>query len=175
MQTLTLVEQSTQPQPIYPFSELDAGDLYPMTSDFQVIHTQDGRGAGLRALSAFKRGHLMAKVSGYLLASRRLHTLQINAHTHLYDPHFTGLLLHSCQPNVRLDMASFELWALRDIGQNEMLTMDYASTEDILMRQFECCCGSTNCRRWITGAKELPNEHGRAFLNKLESSEAATT
>ncbi len=164
MQALTVVESTNHTEAIYPFTELDSADGYPLTTHFQVIHTQDGRGAGIRALSPFRRGHLMARVSGQLTASRRLHTLQINVHSHLFDPHFCGLLLHSCDPNVRLDMSSFELWALRDIAVGEILHMDYASTEDILVRQFECRCGAANCRKWITGAKELPNEQGRVLL-----------
>ncbi|KVM46038.1 SET domain-containing protein-lysine N-methyltransferase [Burkholderia ubonensis] len=167
--TITLIEPVQQCTGIYPSTDLMVEDGYPSTDAFQIIQTQDGRGAGVRALKAFARGRRMARVSGQIAAFCRLHTLQINAHTHLYDPHFSGLLLHSCDPNVRLDMAGFELWSLRDIAAGEMLTMDYASTEDMLMRQFECHCGAPNCRRWITGAKELPNETGQVFLAGLQT------
>jgi len=36
--------------------------------------------------------------------------------------------------------------------------MDYAETEDVLFRQFACCCGSEKCRVWITGRKEQPHQ-----------------
>ncbi|AKM45291.1 SET domain containing protein [Burkholderia contaminans] len=160
---VTLIDPARRAS-IYPSHELKAEDGYPSADTFQIIQTDDGRGAGVRALKAFERGRRIARVSGQVTAFCRLHTLQINTHTHLYDPHFCGLLLHACDPNVRLDMASFELWSLRDIAAGEVLTMDYASTEDVLMRQFECHCGSPNCRRWITGAKELPNADGQALL-----------
>ena len=91
---------------------------------------------------AFSRGRKISRVSGHAIASRRLHTLQITPYAHLYDPYFSGLLLHSCNPNAFLDMGQFELWALRDIPADDLLMMDYASTEDILMRQFQCQCGS---------------------------------
>ena len=124
----------------------------------------------MRAVRAIDRGNLMARVSGHIVAFRRLHTLQLSTGSHLFDPYFTGLLLHSCDPNVRLDMGSFEVWALRNIQAGELLTMDYATTEDILMRQFECHCGAPNCRHWITGAKELPNAQGRQVLEQRNPS-----
>lgn len=107
--TITLIEPVQQRTGIYPSSDLKVEDGYPSSDTFQIIQTQDGRGAGVRVLKAFARGRRMARVSGQITAFCRLHTLQINAHTHLYDPHFSGLLLHSCDPNVRLDMAGFEL------------------------------------------------------------------
>ncbi|WP_259753663.1 lysine methyltransferase [Pseudomonas sp. GCEP-101] len=152
---------------IYPFGELSLENCYPSTTDFQVISTGDGRGVGIKSLRQIRRGHLLCKVSGQLLASRRLHTLEINEAVHMYDPHFTGLLLHSCDPNVFLDMASLELWALKDIVRGDLLCMDYAVTEGTLMRQFACQCGSPNCRLWITGSKEPLNEEGKKFLGQL--------
>lgn len=149
---------------IYPFAELQPKDGYPLAADFEIIHTSDGRGMGVRTRNPLQRGRLVCRVSGYVVTERRLHTLQITGKSHLYDPYFTGLLLHSCDPNVFLDMAEFELWAIKDIPAGELLLMDYASTEDVLMRQFECHCGATNCRGWITGAKERANEAGAAFL-----------
>lgn len=151
---------------LYPFNELKPVDGYPTTTDFEVAHTQDGRGYGIRTLKPFRRGQMITRISGHILSSRRLHTLQITPRSHLYDPHFTGMLLHSCSPNVCLDMAEFELWALKDIAAGELLAMDYASTEDVLMRQFQCRCGAPNCRGWITGSKEAPNEEGLLFLTQ---------
>ncbi|WP_095147772.1 SET domain-containing protein-lysine N-methyltransferase [Pseudomonas sp. Irchel s3a18] len=151
---------------IYPYDELSIEEDYPSTESFKVVCTEDGRGEGIESLKTYLRGQQVCRVSGYMLASRRLHTLQINYNTHLYDPYFTGLLLHSCDPNVFLDMNELELWALKTIRPGELLCMDYSSTEDILMRQFACQCGSPNCRRWITGSKELPNEEGQRFLQQ---------
>jgi hypothetical protein len=96
------------------------------------------------------------------------HTLQITPNLHLYDPHFSGLLLHSCDPLVLLDMNTLEIWALQDIEKGQALTMDYASTEDLLFRQFPCVCGSINCRSWVTGRKEVINDSGQKYLQDLE-------
>lgn len=156
----------TAGQCLYPFSELDIESGYPTAARFEIVHTEDGRGAGIRVLTPFSRGQLVSRVSGQVIGSRRLHTLQITPNAHLYDPYFCGLLLHSCNPNVFLDMTQFELWALRDISAGELLTMDYASTEDVLVRQFRCHCGAAGCREWITGAKEQVNEEGLAVLRR---------
>jgi SET domain-containing protein len=51
-------------------------------------------------------------------------------------------------------MGRFELWAMKDILPGQALTMDYASTEDYLFKQFPCLCGAPNCRKWITGRRE---------------------
>lgn len=142
---------------LYPFSELCASDGYPTFGQFRVVRTQDGRGCGVATLRAHARGALICRISGLVMSSRRLHTLQITPNSHLHDPYFSGLLLHSCAPNTFLDMAEFELWALKDILPGELLTMDYAANEDVLVRQFQCRCGAPNCRGWITGAKEQPS------------------
>lgn len=103
-------------------------------------------------------------MSGLLVSRRRLHTLQILPDVHMYDPRFAGLLLHSCNPNVFLDMSELWLWSLARIDEGDCLTMDYASTEQKLYRQFACRCGSYNCHGWITGYDEPPNEQGMTFL-----------
>ena len=159
---------------------LDPNDGYPRKSDFTVCRRETGKGAGVYTKKDIKRGELVARITGNIVPKICQHTLQITPTTHLYDPHFTGYLLHSCSPNVHLDMTEFELWALRDIDAGQALTMDYASTEDILFRQFPCLCGTPNCRFWITGRKEEVNSEGLAYIEKqlkfhgLESSEIVT-
>lgn len=163
---LALPPRANSARPFYAFLEPGLLGSYPTTQDFEVTDTTDRRGAGLRAVRSFDRGQLMARVSGHVVSTRLLHTLQISAAAHLHDPYFAGLLQHSCDPNVRLDMSSFEVWALRPIAAGELLTMDYATTEDKLTRQFACQCGAPNCRQWVTGAKELPNAQGQLALGE---------
>jgi hypothetical protein len=52
-------------------------------------------------------------------------------------------------------MVDLTIVALKDIRANNFLYMDYAETEDILFKQFPCSCGSSNCRGWVTGRKEM--------------------
>lgn len=148
---------------IYPY-ELDKNDGYPSRSSF-TVKKQDGEmGYGVYTKKDIKRGSLVARFSGNVINKVVQHSLQINPTTHLYDPHFSGLLLHSCSPNVMLDMQDFTIWAITDIEAGEALTMDYASTEDHLFKQFKCLCESENCRHWISGRRESVNAEGEEYL-----------
>mgnify|MGYP002084337363 FL=1 len=61
-------------------------------------------------------------------------------------------------------MARFELVALRAIAAGELLSIDYAATEDRLYAQFACACGAPDCRRWITGRDEAISAAGARYL-----------
>lgn len=56
---------------------------------------------------------------------------------------------HSCQPNTTYD--GLNVIAIRHIQPGEELTLDYATFLDEHMEPFECQCGSTNCRKRISG------------------------
>ncbi len=151
---------------IYPYDLKDNKD-YPSNDTFTINHCET-KGNGIYAKHNFKKGELIARMTGIAVPYVLQHTLQITPDLHLYDPHFSGLLLHSCDPNVTLDMNKLEIWALKDIKKDMPLTMDYASTEDILYRQFPCVCGAPNCRKWVTGRKECVNDSGRKYLRDQE-------
>ncbi|MCI0993564.1 lysine methyltransferase [Pseudomonas corrugata] len=149
---------------IYPEKALSLRLGYPSARDFEVLRTPNGRGNAVIARKRFAPMERMCRVSGLLVGRRRPHTVQVLPDIHMYDPHFAGLLLHSCNPNVFLDMSELWLWALTPIHAGDCLTMDHASTEQKLYRQFACRCGSSNCHGWITGYDEPPNEQGMKFL-----------
>ena len=128
--------------------------LFPQACDFAVVPKDNNSGFGVITHRHFKAGDLLAVVSGEIVPDIRQHTLQVSSNEHMYDPYFTGYLLHSCEPNVSLDMKKKTLTALTDIPAGTYLFMDYAETEDTLFKQFGCCCGSVSCRGWITGRKE---------------------
>lgn len=151
---------------IYPY-ELENGKNYPTEKDFSVKHCE-ATGCGIYTKRSFKKGEMIARMAGVTVPYILQHTLQISPHLHLYDPDFTGLLLHSCDPLVTLDMSTLEIWALKDVKKGVALTMDYAQTEDVLYKQFPCVCGSANCRSWVTGRKEAINAMGRKYLEGLE-------
>lgn len=151
---------------IYPPEfNLDA-DL-PRADAFAVTSVNGKVGMGVKTKVRFGRGSLVAKFTGQLSNKIMQHSLQVSPDTHLHDPWFVGLLTHSCAPNCVLDMQRLEIWALADIEPGELITIDYAVTEDLLHRQFACGCGSSACRRWITGRREGPNDMGRAYLDAL--------
>ena len=140
-----------------------------MGQDFVVEDRGDGKGLGVYALRPYIRGELIAVVSGEIVVEHRLHTLQLTPDNHLYDPDFTGCLLHSCDPNAIIDPAKREVTALKDIEIGEAITVDYAHTEDRLVKQFACMCGSLNCRRWIKGRKEEITPEGRDYLARFKT------
>lgn len=152
---------------IYPHT-LDAKGNYPLKSDFSVNNQEKAKGYGVYTLKDYKRGSLVARFTGEITPEIVQHSLQRTPDSHLYDPYFAGLLLHSCDPNIVLDMQDFTIWAIKDIDAGDALTMDYASTEDYLFRQFKCLCGSENCRHWVTGRREAVNEEGSCWLRQFK-------
>lgn len=130
--------------------------LFPHYRDFQIVEKDDLVGKGVISFRAFERGALIAKITGERTSDVRQHTLQIDSDTHLFDTWFSGYFLHSCDPNISLNMKDMTVTALKNIAPNSFLYMDYAETEDHLFRQFPCSCRASNCRGWISGRKELP-------------------
>ena len=57
---------------------------------------------------------------------------------------------HSCNPNLGLS-GQIGLVAMREIHPEEELTFDYAMSDGGPYDEFECRCGSPNCRGKITG------------------------
>ena len=154
---------------LYSFIGLEGERSLPTRDKFAKVEVGEGRGLGVRSLTAIPSGNLVACISGIITHHRGLHTLQINQHAHFLDLDFVGFLTHSCSPNVRVCLSEFKVWALADICEGDVLTMDYASTEDVLFRQFECCCTSPNCRGWITGRRETLNLAGQDFMRRRKS------
>lgn len=153
---------------IYP-SDLRVDESLPTADQFTVCSVNGKVGMGVKVNNRTERGTLVARFTGQLSNSILQHTLQVSPLTHLHDPYFVGLLTHSCAPNCVLDMQRLEIWALCDIEAGNLLTIDYAVTEDTLHRQFACGCGSSTCRRWITGRRERVNEAGHAYLQAISS------
>jgi len=139
---------------LYP-DQFGKDPLFPKHSDFAVVFKDELSGRGVITYRSFAQGAVIARMAGYVVHEIRQHTLQLTAETHLYDPYFSGFFLHSCSPNVSLNMMDLTVTALKAIRANDFLYMDYAETEDVLFKQFPCSCGSANCRGWITGRKEM--------------------
>ena len=58
---------------------------------------------------------------------------------------------HSCEPNSAFD--GLDVVAIKNIKQDEELTLDYAQFLDENMEPFQCHCGSAKCRGLIMGIK----------------------
>lgn len=149
---------------IYPFAELPLRLGFPSRDDFEIICDARQSAIAVATLREFPRISRICRISGHLLPYRSRHTRQLAPGIHVYDPRFCGLLGHSCDPNVFLDMSELWLWAVKDIKKGERLTIDFAATEDKLQRQFACRCGCPCCRGWIIGYDDPPNANGQLFL-----------
>jgi hypothetical protein len=141
---------------LYP-DQFGKDPLFPKDSDFAVVFKDELAGRGVITYRAFKKGEVVARMAGHVVDEIRQHTLQLTPETHLFDPYFSGYFLHSCAPNISLNMADLTVTALEDIPADSFLYMDYAETEDVLFRQFPCSCGASSCRGWVTGRKEMLN------------------
>ncbi len=147
--------------------------LFPNKDDFEVIMKNDQSGMGVISYRDFSKGDLIAKMTGQFISDIRQHSLQIDETTHLYDVYFSGYFLHSCDPNITLDMKNLTVHALRDISAYEFLYMDYAETEAVLFKQFPCSCGAPQCRGWITGHSEQADESDPHYQNIIQLSKIA--
>lgn len=134
-----------------------------------LCYIDEKKGLGVRALVDCKENEAIHHFTGTIKAEIEQHSLQIWQDKHICGTEFIGFLSHSCAPNCRLDMDGFRLVTLRDIRANDVLTIDYAATEDRLFRQFPCHCGAPQCRGWITGRREPVSEQGKAYLETLNS------
>ncbi len=78
---------------------------------------------------------------------------------------------HSCEPNAGLSGA-ISLVAMRDIEPGEEVCFDYAMSDSTDYDEFECACGSANCRGWILGSDwlrpELQARYGEFFSPYLK-------
>lgn len=154
---------------IYPELALKEGQGFPLKNDLVVAEREPGKGRAVYTHRGHRRGEFVGRFTGPMVPYRTQHTLQVNPNLHVLDLHFIGYLAHSCAPNIFLDMQAFEVWALTDIAPESALTMDYASTEDELFKQFPCLCGAPNCRHWITGRKEQVSDEGQLYLDQLQT------
>lgn len=126
---------------------------HPSATCFEVVDKGE-IGKALTSKVGWERGQFMARFDGVTVPTVFQHTLQKTPTVHILDKFFIGMLAHSCEPNVMLDMEQQEMWAVRDIHPGEVLSMDYASTEDHLFVTFQCGCGTKSCRGFVTGRKQ---------------------
>ena len=112
-------------------------------------------GVGVVAVVNFAKGDTLDHFTGQTGPELTQHSLQISPEAHISDTRFVGYLSHGCDPNCRLDMQRRELVALRAIVADELLTIDYAATEDKLFANFSCSCGADDCRDWIVGRMDM--------------------
>ncbi|MEY8236756.1 SET domain-containing protein-lysine N-methyltransferase [Lachnospiraceae bacterium 66-29] len=140
-------------------------------------------GKGMFAQKDIKKGEVVFIKGGYILTRDEFYSNgTINSYLPLDDNYFLAAKSkedelqiklynnHSCDPNCGL-RGEITFIAIKDIRQGEELTCDYAfiDNEDY---EFECSCGSVNCRHIVTGRdwkiKELQEKYRDYFAAYLK-------
>jgi len=121
----------------------------------------DGSGNGIFAIEPIKKGELAAVFGGvvyewdafiHLPDRERSLCIQVEDRHFLVPEHIAegDYVNHSCTPNAGLS-GQIGLVAMRDIKVGEEVCFDYAMSDTMPYDEFECACGSTNCRGKVTG------------------------
>ena len=126
-------------------------------------------GCGVFAREPIKQGELISLWGGRIVAESELNPkmqfftqriLQIEEGLYLEAPlplEPTDCFNHSCEPNVGFT-GQIGLVAMRDIHAGEELNFDYAMCDGSNYDEFDCYCGSENCRGRVKGTDwSLPN------------------
>ena len=121
----------------------------------------DGSGNGIYSLEPIKKGELVAVFGGVVYewdAFIHLPDRERSLCIQVEDRHFLvprpigegDYVNHSCNPNAGLS-GQIGLVAMRDIKIGEEVCFDYAMSDTMPYDEFECGCGSSNCRGKISG------------------------
>ena len=124
-------------------------------------------GKGLFALEKISQGELIidfAKGPGKFLTTKEAdkiyekgsdYMIQVDddlffAATNREELEDADFINHSCNPNCGIK-GRLQIVAMRDIEPAEEITFDYAMCESSSGYEMKCSCGSSNCRKVITG------------------------
>lgn len=129
-------------------------DHEPTSERFEIRYVDDGVGQGVVSLTDFNIGDTVFVFTGTFSSTITQFTLRVTDDLHLHDPFLMGKVLHSCDPNCHVDMATRTFTAIKPIKAGEFVTMDYAQTEAVLYKPFPCACGAAKCRGWVRGYAE---------------------
>lgn len=121
-----------------------------------------GKGYGSVASERIAAGEVVAAFGGrcvtreefeLLPTNQQVRSLQIDERLYLAgapEPEPADFINHSCEPNCVLS-GTVILVAARDIDVGEELGYDYATTDGSDYDEFECACGTPQCRGKISG------------------------
>ena len=141
---------------------MNVGKHY-LSPKLEVRAEPEKGGFGVYAIEAVPVGEIVSAWGGYIVTVAQLETLPHDVLQHtvqidegLYSATIGGaetadLINHSCEPNLGL-RGQITLVALRDIEVGEEVCFDYAMTDCTPYDEFECHCGSPNCRGTVRGS-----------------------
>ena len=128
-----------------------------------------GKVKGVFATKEFKAGNtVMIGVVENFLDKNDFCASQVDENKYIRHAGLISKVNHSCNPNCGIKVNQngvLILVAMRNIDASEEITFDYAmriySFDYFLMPP--CECGSENCRRNITGYKDLPEQRKQDY------------
>ncbi|MBD2841875.1 SET domain-containing protein-lysine N-methyltransferase [Erythrobacter rubeus] len=146
-----------------------------------------GRGEGIFALKSFRRGDtLYVGVLDRGSTKNHSHASQLGKNTFGFHTGLGSKFNHSCDPNCGIiinDTGGHDIVAMHAIAIGDEATYDYAMRNyNIEHFPVVCECGNKNCRKVITGWKDLPQQRKddyagfiAPYLIELDREEASAT
>lgn len=120
------------------------------------------KGLGVFAAKHFDKGETVLVGRGIqVLSTRTLHSIQTNFEVHVLLDEPAIFLNHCCSPNVGVrnnSQGGYDFVSLTKIAEGEEIVYDYETTETAFAGQFQCQCGSPNCRKQLRGFFALPRK-----------------
>ena len=125
-----------------------------------VNRSAEAFGSGAYSLIDLPAGSLFAKITGTTPGKKAYTSVQTGVDTHIELNSDLVYCNHSCAPSLVFDMARMEVRVVdeRPLKKGDALTFFYPSTEWDMDQPFQCTCGASECRGWITGAKVMPTQ-----------------
>ena len=133
-----------------------------LTEKCEVRNRDVAGGKAVYARELIEPGELVAVWSGHLVSAEELEELpeDIRHHTaHVEEGLYLASLgaheppdyiNHSCEPNCGLD-GQIAIVAMHAIQAGDEVTIDYAMCDGSPYDEFDCACGSSQCRGRVTG------------------------
>lgn len=130
-----------------------------MVMDQKVVRVRADQGPYgeiIRAVTPIHKGDAVFYLSGEIVGAPTKYTIQLDAARHVLTlDDLWKSMNHACTPNVRINTATREMVAARDIAPEEELNFNYNTTEWSMTSSFVCGCGAANCAGEIRGFKYL--------------------
>ena len=133
-----------------------------LTEKCEVRNRDVAGGKAVFARELIESGEVIAVWSGRLVSAEELddlpedirhHTAQVEEGLYLasLSPHEPpDYINHSCEPNCGLD-GQITIVAMHTIHPGDEVTIDYAMCDGSPYDEFDCACGSSQCRGRVTG------------------------
>jgi hypothetical protein len=133
----------------------------------KVLPAKAGSGNGVFTSIKIPAGVPVLEVTGDVFAEHELPDpnhpalLQVGPNTFIGPSgDVDDYVNHSCNPNCNLHVVGNRaiLYSMYEIAEGSEITFDYSTsaTDSLEKWKMDCCCGSYNCRKVISGLQHVP-------------------